>query len=49
MDGRRYPLDNTDLRNEDDNKERFTREVFERKDDAPAAEFYNDWILENLG
>ena len=49
MDGRRYPLDNTDLGNEDDNRDRFTREVFERKDDAHAADFYNDWILENLG
>ena len=38
-----------DRNNEDENKERFTRDVFERSDKGPQAEYYNDWIMENLG
>ena len=38
-----------DRNNEDENKERFPRDVFEINDNGPQAEYYNDWIMENLG
>ena len=38
-----------DRNNEDESKERSPREVFERNDNGPQAEYYNDWIMENLG
>ena len=34
----------------DDNRRRIARELIARNDDEGAkAEYYNDWIMENLG
>ena len=41
--------DYTDGGYEDRNNERLPRDVFERNDNGPQAEYYNDWIMENLG
>jgi hypothetical protein len=38
-----YPVE------EDKNENRFTREVIQKHVNAPTAEYYNDWIMENLG
>ena len=35
--------------NEERNKDRFTGEVFKRKNNVPQDEYYIDWIIENLG
>ena len=35
--------------NEEEDKNRFAREVFEKNDNGHQAEYYNDWIMENLG
>jgi hypothetical protein len=48
VDGRyRSGFDNEDYTD----GQRFPREVFERidNDNGPQAEYYNDWIMENLG
>ena len=35
--------------NEEEDKERVAREVFEKNDNDHKAEYYNDWIMKNLG
>ena len=42
-------VDYPEAGNKEEDKDRFTREVFEKNDNAPHNEYYNDWIMENLG
>ena len=43
LDTEDYPVE------EDEDNERFTREVSARQEDDAPVDYYNDWIMNNLG